>query len=53
MLLALLARTTVIVAPRQSGKSFALAVLSLHRAFAKRGQRVLVRSDARATRLVR
>jgi hypothetical protein len=35
-------RTTTIVAPRQSGKSRALGVLALHRAFARPDQRVLV-----------
>lgn len=36
------ARTTVVVAPRQSGKSRSLAVLALWRAFRERGHRVLV-----------
>lgn len=35
-------RVTVVVAPRQSGKSRSLAVLALHWAFRRRGQRVLV-----------
>src|SRR5437868_9446311 len=35
-------RTTVVSAPRQTGKSYSLANLSLHRAFRKPGQRVLV-----------
>jgi hypothetical protein len=35
-------RTTVIVAPRQSGKSRALGVLALHRAFARPAHRTLV-----------
>ncbi|MDP2711621.1 MAG: AAA family ATPase [Solirubrobacteraceae bacterium] len=35
-------RTTVIVAPRQTGKSRSLAVLALHRAFRTAGIRVLV-----------
>jgi Helicase len=40
--LALSRRTTALVAPRQSGKSRALGVLALHRAFARASQRVLV-----------
>lgn len=36
------ARTTVIVAPRQSGKSRSLAVVALHRAFREPGHRALV-----------
>ncbi len=36
------ARTTVIVAPRQTGKSRSLAVLALHRAFRSPGLRVLI-----------
>lgn len=40
--LTLEARTTVIVAPRQSGKSRSLAVLALHGAFRLPGQRVLI-----------
>jgi len=40
--LALERRTTVIVAPRQTGKSRSLAVLALHRAFAHAAHRVLV-----------
>jgi hypothetical protein len=35
-------RVTVIVAPRQSGKSRSLAVLALHRAFRRAGLRVLI-----------
>jgi hypothetical protein len=35
-------RTTVIVAPRQTGKSFGLANRALHGAFARSGQRVLI-----------
>lgn len=35
-------RTSVIVAPRQTGKSRSLAVLALHGAFRRRGQRVLI-----------
>lgn len=35
-------RTTVVAAPRQTGKSYSLANLSLHRAFRKANQRVLV-----------
>ncbi len=47
-------RTTVIVAPRQSGKSRSLSVLALHRAFATPGLRVLVISagDEAAKRLL-
>ena len=36
------ARTSVIVAPRQTGKSFSLANRSLFAAFRKRGQRILI-----------
>ena len=35
-------RQTVIVAPRQTGKSYSLAVLALHQAFLAREQRVLI-----------
>jgi hypothetical protein len=35
-------RTIVVVAPRQTGKSFSLANRSLHAAFRKRNQRVLI-----------
>ncbi len=47
-------RVTVIVAPRQSGKSRSLAVLALHRAFRRSGVRVLVISagDEAAKRLL-
>lgn len=47
-------RTTVIVAPRQSGKSRSLALLALHRAFTKPGLRVLIVSagDDAAKRLL-
>ncbi len=40
--LALEARATVVVGPRQSGKSRSLAVLALHRAFRRRGTHVLI-----------
>jgi hypothetical protein len=40
--LGLEARTTAIVAPRQSGKSRSLAVVALHRAFREPGHRALV-----------
>jgi terminase large subunit-like protein len=36
------ARVTVVVAPRQSGKSRSLSVLALHRAFRQPGYRVLI-----------
>lgn len=47
-------RTTVIVAPRQAGKSRSLAVLALHRAFSRERQVVLVISagDEAAKRLL-
>lgn len=52
--LQLVRRTTVIVAPRQSGKSRSLSVLALHRAFRTPGLRVLVISagDDAAKRLL-
>jgi hypothetical protein len=52
--LALRRRVTVIVAPRQSGKSRSLAVLALHRAFRRARTRVLIISagDEAAKRLL-
>lgn len=46
--------TTVVVAPRQSGKSRSLAVLALHRAFRRREQHVLIvsASEEAARRLL-
>jgi hypothetical protein len=47
-------RTTVVIAPRQAGKSRSLAMVGLHRAFARPGQTTLIVSagDDAAKRLL-
>ena len=52
--LVLAKRTTVLVSPRQCGKSTALALLALHRAFARPEQVILIvsASDEAAKRLL-